>query len=408
MIQLLFFMALVSTIIPLRIEIKDKSPFFLLWLFNIIFVLLPLYVNNWGGLYSERTLIIALLYYLLANIIYTISLSLFRVFKKYRGYSIEIISFPLTSYKHTGSFVLFLILGIVLVFLSEGISFSRFYSSNLTDKRNLGGVQILLVLFLSCLAPFSIFYFLKKQKIKAFAIFFIFLVILLYFRSRSLLSLLFLPIAYYVFFWVKRGKGLLVFFGAFVYLISQVVKVIRYQGALSDGLSYKVIKEQLPVIIESNFKVGTGDLSIVEFYIRVIEDYYSAYWSGNWLFFKKFFNLFIPGTENIKTIEYELWDYYFSFGTNGSMHPTLYGYSYADGGIFGVLFFVFLAFSRVHINTLINNTKDVRILGIVMYFVLFASRGSLYNSFILLFSTLSLWYIASLLLLKNNLFKKDE
>lgn len=76
----------------------------------------------------------------------------------------------------------------------------------------------------------------QKDKISVSIVLAVFVLVLLFFRSRSVLSYIALPIAFYILYNTKHGLFKLSLFGVCAYFFSQLVKVIRYQGSLSDGL----------------------------------------------------------------------------------------------------------------------------------------------------------------------------
>jgi hypothetical protein len=400
MISLLFIIAGFLTFVPFYIDFKSRSPFVLLWLLNFVFVFLPIFVNYVSNSnYSEKVIQESLLFYSACNLIYT--LVVLFVFKgdKY----LKIVDFPLGSYNHTIYLIYIAILVIIITFIASGVSFNRVINSTLEDKRELGGAQLVIIFFISFLSPYVI-WLLKEKKYKTFlAIILIYLIILLYYRSRSILSFMLLPLAYYFFIWGRKGKIKLVVLGGLAYFISQIIKVIRYQGALTNGLSYDVIANNLPTIIKSNFEEGRGDLSIGTIYLNVVRDYSEGIVFGNFTIIEKFLSKFFPFINEPRTIEYLLWDFYYDFGNGGgSLHPTCYGVAYGDGAWYGIIYFIILAFLRSYIQIIIIMTKDLKMLGFTMYFILFFSRGSIYNGFIFMFIPLVIWSIILFHLQQKN------
>src|SRR5690606_35045363 len=178
----------------------------------------------------------------------------------------------------------------------------------------------------------------------------------------SLLAFMLLPVAYYVLFWVRRGWLRLAFIGGLGYLVAQLIKAIRYQGSLSAGLSWDNIVADLPKIIQRNFKVGVGDLSDGIVFLNIIKDQDSFSFVGGFSVLRKIISKVFPFLESPETVEYLLWDYYFDFGNNGSLHPSAYGVAYADGAWLGVVYFIFVGILRIQLQKTLIGTRDLKMI----------------------------------------------
>ena len=94
------------------------------------------------------------------------------------------------------------------------------------------------------------------------------------------------------------------------------------------------------------------------------------------------------------------WIYPYRAGYGGTVHPLLYGESYANFGIFGGFLGIFWALliglvSRF-ISTLQNNTQ-ILLLPVMSAFGIFLARGAVYSAFFFLISGFILVYFLKLI-----------
>lgn len=360
---------------------KQKSPFFMLWPLGVLFFYLPLVVYWLDGEYPDYVIFEAFLYSSLCNFAYIVGVSLAAFLAPSNAASITGLNvFPSRA---KDIVIVTAILAVPLILIMNGVSVQRILGSTLSDKRELSSWYLIIILIASFLIP-QIVYSVKNKKIwMTLGIALIFLMVALYFRSRSILVLLCLPVGYYFLMFTKSGGVKIFLLGVIAFFLSVILKVVRYQGELRDGLDFSQWGESFRYVMSEQF--ASGDFSISKVFLSVIQDCSVQAWCGSMSFFNKVAsNLGLYPKEN--TIEYELYDFYVQSGVGGSLHPTGYGFSYADfGGFGGVILFLLLAFYRAIIHkVLMGSNRNFAYLGFIMYFVLFFSRGSVYNSFMLL------------------------
>ena len=384
-----------------RMEYQDRSPFLFLWGIMDLLVIMPfLFLKDY---YSEDVRFYVLLYVSFCKFFYLITLYILRSKNLKEGKSLEIKSYPLLSYKHTNAFVVICLIGVLLLVVSSGMSVNSFMDSTVQTKREMGGVNILFILLISLAAPFLVSFFLNRQWKYFVLVLLVYLFVLVFFRSRSILVFVLLPLGYYVFYWKKNGKKILLIISILTLLVAVGLKVFRYQGSISNALDVEFLQE-IPKQIKYEFSEGKGDLFVGRVFFNIVRDTNEeSNYYGNYTIVRKFLNLFTFNNEKIKTIEYLLFDHYAYFSSGGSLHPTGYGVAYADFKYsLGVLLFVFLALIRVFVHKMIILTRDARLLGVCMYFCLFFARGSVYNSLVLLLIVFLVWKIVNLIFIKNE------
>lgn len=375
MVYISLFTALISSVPCLYMDWRGKSPMVLFWLLNIPFVYLPFYFFTQESTFDLATLTTAGLFIALCNLTYTV---LFFIYPDTKKYELD-----LSVNKSRDLFVCITGLLILSVLFFNGVDLNSFLASNLASKRDLGS-WYLIVLALSALLFSQTIYLYNRKSISLWLyVVSIFLLILLYFRSRSIIGMFFLPLFFYILFFDKSKRYLLVIAIPLIFLLAQLIKAIRYQGSISNSLEGGV-QGSLTEILGKNFT--SGDLSIISVYFKSIESCNVSTWCGNFTFFQKVLSKFYFWSFEEKTIEYQLYDSFIESGVGGSLHPTSYGYAYADGGGFlGIIYFIVLFLSRVSIHKILLLSRyNYLYFGFIMYFILFFSRGSIYNGFIFL------------------------
>ncbi|MGE8545544.1 MAG: O-antigen polymerase [Acinetobacter johnsonii] len=370
------FLAFISSLPCMYLDWKAKSPMVLFWFLNIPFLYIPFFFFIKEGFFHEGVFVVASNFIIICNLIYFFLVLFFGGKKDYL--------LDLSEKKHKNILIYLVGFSILFIFFMNGINLESFLESNLTSKRDLGVWYIVLLGLSAFIFSQFIYAYENKKIVLGVFIISIFLIILLYFRSRSIIGLFFLPLFFYILFFDKSKRYLLLIFVPFIFILSQLVKAIRYQGSLSNSLEGGGVKDSFSEILAKNFT--SGDLSIVSVFFQVIEECNISTWCGNFTFFQKIFSKFYFWKFDGKTIEYELYDSFVTSGVGGSLHPTSYGYSYADaGGFIGVIYFIVLFFSRFLIHRfLLTSHLNYLYFGFIMYFVLFFSRGSVYNGFVFL------------------------
>ncbi|KRW26377.1 hypothetical protein AO727_10175 [Acinetobacter baumannii] len=377
MAYLSLFLAFISSLPCIYVDWKAKSPMFLFWLLNIPFVYIPLYFFIENRTFYESTFIEAANFIVLCNILY---FGLFILFSKTnKKYTLDL------QPTKTKDFTILAVSGVIpLILLFNGVDVQAFLESNLTSKRDLGSWYLVLLGLSAFLFSQFIYVYNNKKKILGVIIFLIFLLILFYFRSRSIIGLFFLPLFFYILFFNKEKRYILFLMVPLIFIMSQFVKAVRYQGSLNNSLDAGVVSDSFSDILAKNFT--SGDLSIISVYFKTIEQCNVSLWCGEFTFFQKILSKLYFWSFEGKTVEYNLYDYLVESGVGGSLHPTSYGYAYADAaGWLGFIYFVILFFSRFLIhNVLLTSKYSYLYFGFIFYFILFFSRGSVYNGFIFL------------------------
>ncbi|MDO4580633.1 MAG: O-antigen polymerase [Acinetobacter sp.] len=377
MAYLSLFLAFISSLPCIYIDWKAKSPMFLFWLLNIPFVYIPFYFFIENRTFYESTFIEAANFIVLCNILY---FGLFILFSKTnKKYTLDL------QPTKTKDFTILAVSGVIpLILLFNGVDVQAFLESNLTSKRDLGSWYLVLLGLSAFLFSQFIYVYKNKKKILGVIIFLIFLLILFYFRSRSIIGLFFLPLFFYILFFNKEKRYILFLMVPLIFIMSQFVKAVRYQGSLNNSLDAGVVSDSFSDILAKNFT--SGDLSIISVYFKTIEQCNVSLWCGEFTFFQKILSKLYFWSFEGKTVEYNLYDYLVESGVGGSLHPTSYGYAYADAaGWLGFIYFVILFFSRFLIhNILLTSKYSYLYFGFIFYFILFFSRGSVYNGFIFL------------------------
>ncbi|MFG0589519.1 O-antigen polymerase [Acinetobacter sp. YQ_14] len=377
MAYLSLFLAFISSLPCIYIDWKAKSPMFLFWLLNIPFVYIPFYFFIENRTFYESTFIEAANFIVLCNILY---FTLFLVFSKTnKKYTLDL------QPTKSKDFTILVVSGVIpLILLFNGVDVQAFLESNLTSKRDLGGWYLVLLGLSAFLFSQFIYVYKNKKKILGVIIFLIFLLILFYFRSRSIIGLFFLPLFFYILFFNKEKRYILFLMVPIIFIMSQFVKAVRYQGSLNNSLDAGVVGDSFSDILAKNFT--SGDLSIISVYFKTIEQCNVSLWCGEFTFFQKILSKLYFWSFEGKTVEYNLYDYLVESGVGGSLHPTSYGYAYADAaGWLGFIYFIVLFFSRFLIhNVLLTSKYNYLYFGFIFYFILFFSRGSVYNGFIFL------------------------
>ncbi|MGQ1273465.1 O-antigen polymerase [Acinetobacter baumannii] len=377
MAYLSLFLAFISSLPCIYVDWKAKSPMFLFWLLNIPFVYIPFYFFIENRTFYESTFIEAANFIVLCNILY---FGLFILFSKTnKKYTLDL------QPTKTKDFTILAVSGVIpLILLFNGVDVQAFLESNLTSKRDLGSWYLVLLGLSAFLFSQFIYVYKNKKKILGVIIFLIFLLILFYFRSRSIIGLFFLPLFFYILFFNKEKRYILFLMVPLIFIMSQFVKAVRYQGSLNNSLDAGVVSDSFSDILAKNFT--SGDLSIISVYFKTIEQCNVSLWCGEFTFFQKILSKLYFWSFEGKTVEYNLYDYLVESGVGGSLHPTSYGYAYADAaGWLGFIYFVILFFSRFLIhNVLLTSKYSYLYFGFIFYFILFFSRGSVYNGFIFL------------------------
>lgn len=372
------------------LDYYDKNPLLFIWILSIFFVYLPLFINYQNEIIDINVVNNILLFSTLCHLVYLSSVVFFLGLLNKGNFRLkrenknnDIGTLPIK--------IMYFFIGIVIViFMINGIGISQILNANLLTKRELG-LSSLLILFASSVVLAQFYYVIKSKSflnITSYLIFFI--LITLFYKSRSIIILSLLPLIYYLIFYVSQKKYKVIVFliGPLILIFSQLLRALRYQGGLSNFDSNKLWSD-----FSNNLqKLFTeGDFAVINVYFNIIRDCDYVDWCGKYTLLNSLSSLAFS-FQGVKTLEYYLYDYYVSAGINGSLHPTSFGFLYGDaGGYLGCFFFIFLGLIRSYITVFIIDSKYFFIFnGFVMYFVLFFSRGSIYNSLIFLLISISI------------------
>jgi len=403
MIFLLLIIFVVLSLFAIKMEYKDNSPFIFIWITLLLLISLPLLFLE----YNIYIKIEVMIFCCLSLFFYISTLYLIKSIYRYKGVNFKIKKYPFRDSKKSDKVIYYYILLLFLIMFVSGLTVDSIMSSRFLDKMKLGNYSLIILFIVASICPYLIIA-LKRKKYKlTAAILFSFLVVLLFFRSRAILVLLFLPIGYYSFYWSKKGKIKILLIGVLGLILSFTIKLIRYQGTLNSGLKKDLIIEGLPDLIDNELKNGNGDLFVGHVFFDMVRDVHQGepYWFGNFSIIKKMLYILIPyDNEKTQTIDYQLFDYYIVPGVGGSLHPTGFGVAYGDfGGWVGLVVFVFLAFFRIIVHSIILKLNDPKLIGFVMFFVLFFARGSVYNATVLLVSSILFFTLTSLFYKKKQI-----
>lgn len=392
----LVFFTFISWSLCIYLDYKGKSPFFFLWMLLIVFIYLPLLVNYNLNNVSLDSAVVILFFAVMSQLTYFFS-SIFFGGLLNKGKFI-ILKEDFNKFNLGNMPVYTMYFGVLLVFFLlylNGIGYSELMNATFLTKREIGFYNLLILIVSAVVLAQSYFIFKTKNIFHIFVYLFFFLVVVLFYKSRSILILGLLPLLYYLIFVNKNKKYLtyvLVVLPLF-FISAQFLRALRFQGALNSfdiGRLIDDVKYNLAVIFIE------GDFSVINVFFNIIRDCSQVNWCGDYTLVKSIVGV-VTQLDGVKTLEYYLYDYYVSPGSNGSLHPTLFGFMYGDfGGLIGFIFFIFLGFLRSYISNYIMGNKYFFIfIGFSMYFVLFMARGSVYNSLIFLFFSFFLIFLLS-------------
>lgn len=400
----IFLIALVflSWLACVYIDYKDKNPFFFLWMLLILFVYIPLLVNfNMAVIDIEITNSILFFSFLSQTTYVFSSIFFLGLFNK----GVIRLNRKEISINNLGKLPIYTMylgsLFVFIIFLINGIGYSELMSATFLTKREIGSSSLFILIVSAVVLAQSYFIFKSKSLIHISYYLFFFAVVILFYKSRSIIILGLLPLLYYLLF-LSKSKKYLIFIALvapIILLATQFLRALRYQGALVnldiDRLMEDVSQNMKLLFVE-------GDFSVINIYFNIIRDCDFVNWCGDFTLIQSIAGL-MTTLSGVKTLEYYLYDYYVSPGSNGSLHPTLFGFFYGDfGGYLGFLFFILIGLLRSYISTFVINSKFYFLfIGFAMYFTLFMARGSVYNSFVFMVMALLLLFI-----LNASLFKK--
>lgn len=385
-----------SWAICVYIDYQDKNPFMFLWVLLILFVYMPLFVNYSLDIVNVGVVNSILLFAILSQFSYFFSSLFFqgvlnkgKITIKRKSISNEQGNLPIYVVYLGSAFVFFL-------FFINGIGVYEVFNATFLTKRDMG-FSTLLILIISAIVLAQSYYVFKSKNIIHISYYvFFFSIIVLFYKSRSIIILGLLPLMYYLIFLTKNKKylSLVLLIGPLILLATQFLRALRYQGALVN-FDYSKLMSDFSFNMKMLFI--EGDFAVIGTYFNIIRDCSLVTWCGNFTLLQSLAGV-LTQFNGVKTLEYYLYDYYVSPGNQGSLHPTLFGFLYGDfGGYLGFTFFVFLGFLRSYISTFILDNKYFFIFnGFAMYFVLFMARGSVYNSLIFILMAIIMLLIVRL------------
>lgn len=387
---ILIILTIISWSACVFMDFFDRNPFLFIWVLSLFFVYIPLYVSFKLELIGINVVNIVLISAILSHFVYIISALFFLGLFNNGKYRVKRDIVERSDEKKSMVVMYLGIFLVFIIFIINGIGISEIMNATFLTKRELGNSSLLILITSSVVLAQS--YHVIKSKnvlnIVFYSVFFI--VIVAYYKSRSIIILALLPLIYYLIFFTKKKKykiGVLIV-GPLILIGSQLLRSLRHQGSLlnfdSDRLFVDFYSSISNIFIE-------GDFAVINVYFNIIRDCDSAHWCGDFTLIQSLLGL-LTQLQGTKTLEYYLYDYYIAAGFNGSLHPTFLGFLYGDtGGFIGCTFFMFLGFLRSYISKFILDTSYFFLfIGFVMYFSLFFTRGSVYNSLVFLLMSIAI------------------
>src|SRR5690606_8667325 len=233
---LLAIAALLSWLSCLYIDYKDKNPLFFLWMLLTLFIYLPLFLNYKFDLINLDVVIQVLLFAILSQLTYVFS-SLFFTGLFNKG-SIKL-NREIKFFDYGIKPICVMYLGSLLVYvllLFSGVGLSQLLNSTFLTKREIGSLNLVILIISAIVLAQSYFVFKSKSIINIGYYFVFFSVVMLFYKSRSIIILGLLPLIYYLVFY-SQGKKLkyivcIFILGPLILLATQLLRALRYQGAL--------------------------------------------------------------------------------------------------------------------------------------------------------------------------------
>lgn len=379
-----------------RLDYDAKHPFLMIWLYNIPFVVIPGVYAIYFSTYDLKVVSAFFIFSSLCQLVYLGS-SLLMPSTKLKYHHIKKVNTQ--DFRFVAFFCFY-----IPLFLSAILFILNFPS--FVDSRG-SYLQMFYAYSIMYLVGFW-YYFKSKSKIYVFIIFLIFSFQILVFKSRGSFSYIVMP---FVFFMVSRGISFKVIFKLFsivTVLFFCIIILKSYRWASNSGGA------NLSILIDGFFYIFSvlftkGELSLINHAFFVFDlcsgdDYIcNQATTVDKLIASRFFDYSVSGAA------YQIWDLItHQYGVGGSLHSLSYGVAFFDLKYYGVLYFLALSFMRLLTSYILTINYGLLIIGPLMYFCLFFSRGSVYNSIVPFLISVFLFFCFYFLffLTKKTLFSK--
>jgi len=365
------FLFALSNVACFYIDYKQRHPFLFIWAFNIPFVVIPFFYSVFFSGVNYDVLINAILFSTLCNVVYlasTLSLLKAGVFG-FRCFDLQSIDSKLNYFY--GKFWLVFTLALLTIII---ILFYPNYSASRG-----GSLQLATMYSMMFMSSFLYLFYIKKSRLLWLVVIscVFFLVV---FKSRGALAYVVIPL---MFIYIAKGIDLkkmayLIAIAIFLLLLVVVIKSFRWISNDGGGGVIQILDTSLYIF---SVLFTKGELALINNFYDVYETCgASQSFCYNWTVINKFFVARFTGEPTLNAA-YLIWNFIKgTYNVGGSLHSLSYGVAFFDGGWLGVIYFIFLAFLRMLIFILMKNKYSLMFLGPVLYFTLFFSRGSLYNS----------------------------
>lgn len=367
-LSLLFFVLTLS--FSFFMDYKVKHPFLMIWLYNIPFVVLPGIYAVYNSTYPSSTINGFFLFAAFCQLVYCF----LALLLPQHNNSFIVKDVTLNSELKLVAPICFyipLILTVILILLNY---------PNLVKSRG-GSLQIIYAYSIMYLVGFWYFY-KSKSKVYTFLIILILLFQILVFKSRGSFAYIVMP---FVFFSICRGlnfKALIWLALISVSLLSLVIMLKSYRWASNSGaVDVELLSSGFMYIMSVLFTKGELALINHSFFVYEICTGNSPICGQATLIDKLFASRI--SDYNVEGAAYQIWDRVTGqIGVGGSLHSLSYGVAFFDLKYLGVFYFVALALLRALISFILPVSYGLLVIGPLMYFCLFFSRGSVYNSLV--------------------------
>lgn len=364
------------------VDRNKNHPFLFIWLFNFIFVAMPSIFWYFNSPEWYVFLLNFLLFSSICNIVYV--LSCFFLQTIYPASKINPLNLVVVQDVLLLNIFWFVFILLFFVFLIRNLE-----TLPLVNKDIFYTFYLYIFIFVS---SYSL-YILYSNKRMFFVYLMVAILTMLLAKSRGALGYVVIPFVYYYFinkFTFMRMIAL--FFGSF-FLFFLVVAMKAYRWAVAGG-SFDLEHFLWVIGYQLGGAFEIGDLSIIRWSKAAFEMCSASDIScGSFTEIKKLFTSFVFSSEKDLSSSYLIWNYVMGESDiRGSLHALSYGIAYLDGYWFGFIYFFLLALLRHVVLIQITKMNFVLLLAPSLYFVLFFSRGSVFNGLVpLLMSVFICW-----------------
>lgn len=408
-IYLLSFLSIISLMI---LFFRQKSVLVFMPIVLIFLYYFPVFfdVLNGSSLYPTSTINSANIFALYLNFnIFFISFLIYYLYNfKSDKFDLVVEKGALKIYSKIFIFSFFVLLFAVFLSTKGNILSYSWASRHAEDGDNLLFLLATYIFVATSGVLFLSWY--NKQKLTFFVLVVFSLLFILLIRSRGYIIPVFLTFAIYFLIWKKKYIVSLLISLIFLSLFF-LLQQFRFLGSL-EGSSEINLSSMVDNISEQ-IKYGDSDLSLRNSFFYFIQnfEYLSNYYNfGDFYTFRRlifFWDVFDLGLKpkdftNIMYLSYYGDNKYISHPT---LHPTLYGIVYANGGYVSSLLFSIIVGLIVFLEKKIKSYNFFvywLTVPIFLYAVVFISRGSVYNAIMFLSLNVFLVFIIYIFLIRFN------